>query len=165
MVGFFFSFFCFFFFLFPRLKKVIYAAPSIRGPHSTLAGKHCCEEHNSSNSKDRRCLLSFQKPWEWLIGQTVHKKSGISQLFAFFTRWLCSVYIHFPCTWKRLQDLRRRQKSWGEREGEGRGAWAQKHSEEGDSIGEERVQVRRCRERRNHHTGCKKPDNKFSQHL
>lgn len=118
----------------PRLKKMIYAAPSIRGPHSPLAGKHCCEEHNGSNSKGRRCLLSFQKPWEWLTGQTApKKKSCLLQLFAFFSCRDCSFYIQFPSTKKRLQDYRSRQKSW-ETENKSRELGTKAHSEGGDKA-------------------------------
>lgn len=113
---------------------MIYAAPSIRGPHSPLAGKHCCEEHNGSNSKGRRCVLSFQKPWEWLTGQTApKKKSCLLQLLPFFSCRDLSFYINFPSTKKRLQDYRSRQKSW-ERESKGRKLWTKAPSEEGDKA-------------------------------
>lgn len=41
---------------------MIYAAPSIRGPHSPLAGKHCCEEHNAATAKAGDACCHFKSP-------------------------------------------------------------------------------------------------------
>lgn len=108
---------------FPRLKKMIYAAPGIRGPHSPLAGKHCCNEHNSSNSEGRRrCLLSFQMPWEQVSGQLLpRRRVACCNSLLSFTIEITVFILVFQApgahSGKRQWDLRRRQTN---REGKGR---------------------------------------------